>query len=110
MWLGSINQWATNYTGNLDLAFRVEEGGKMKELKPDTLKILLQGKDDLAVMLIGFQIPYKKAGIHGKSPLSNSCLVTKRANSEQAGCVIDLHIERHGSNPSSLDEKKIIPS
>lgn len=36
MWLCRINQRATNYTGNLGLAFRVEEGGKMKELKPDT--------------------------------------------------------------------------
>lgn len=55
MRLGSINQWATNYTGNLGLAFRVEEGGKVKESKPDTIKILLQGRDDLAVMLLGFQ-------------------------------------------------------
>jgi len=49
---GSINQWATNYTGNLGLAFRVEGGGKMEELKPDTIKILLQGREELAAMLL----------------------------------------------------------
>lgn len=53
---GSINQWATNYTGNLGLAFRVEGGGKMEELKPDTIKILLQGGEELAVMPLRIQI------------------------------------------------------
>lgn len=86
MWLGSINQWAANYTGNLCLASRVEEGGKMKELKPDTIKILLQGTDELALMLLGLQIAFKKmAGIRCRSPFSKSYWVTKRTNLEQVG-------------------------
>lgn len=107
MWLGSINQWATNCTGNLGLAFRVEEGGKMKELKPDTIKILLQGRDDLAVVLLGFQIPYKKGRNTWQVTLFQQ-LSGDTKNKFVAGRMhIDLHIERHGSNPSSLNEEKV---
>lgn len=108
MWLGGINQWATNYTGNLGLAVRVEEGGKTKELKLDTIEILLQGRDDLAVMLVGFQIACEKGRDTWQATPSQQLPGDTKSKRRACRMHMDLHLERHGNNHSSLVEKRII--